>query len=117
MLAEYIAKAVERARYEKMDNGRFFATIPAEPSASGRGSPPNATAHVYSARGSHGSAGGAANGGAAGGGETRAAAVSSEADFAGAPQVSVRAPRLPGRSIATASTVTGPDNGGEAFAT
>jgi predicted RNase H-like HicB family nuclease len=28
MLAEYIAKAVEKASYEKMENGRYFATIP-----------------------------------------------------------------------------------------
>lgn len=28
MLAEYIAKAVETADYEKMENGRFFATVP-----------------------------------------------------------------------------------------
>ena len=28
MLSEYIAKAVEKARYEKMGNGRYFATIP-----------------------------------------------------------------------------------------
>jgi predicted RNase H-like HicB family nuclease len=28
MLSEYIAKAVEKARYEKMENGRYFATIP-----------------------------------------------------------------------------------------
>ena len=28
MLAEYIAKAVEKAAYEKMENGRFFATLP-----------------------------------------------------------------------------------------
>lgn len=28
MLAEYIAKAVESAEYEKMENGRYFATIP-----------------------------------------------------------------------------------------
>lgn len=28
MLADYIAKAVEKAGYEKMENGHFFATIP-----------------------------------------------------------------------------------------
>lgn len=28
MLSDYIAKAVEKARYEKMENGRYFATIP-----------------------------------------------------------------------------------------
>ena len=28
MLTDYIAKAVEKADYEKMENGRFFATIP-----------------------------------------------------------------------------------------
>ena len=28
MLAEYIAKAVEKAAYEKMEDGRFFATLP-----------------------------------------------------------------------------------------
>ena len=28
MLAGYIAKAVEKAQYEKMENGRYFATIP-----------------------------------------------------------------------------------------
>ncbi|MBI5774039.1 MAG: type II toxin-antitoxin system HicB family antitoxin [Verrucomicrobia bacterium] len=28
MLTAYIAKAVEKARYEPMENGRFFATIP-----------------------------------------------------------------------------------------
>ena len=28
MLTVYIAKAVEKAEYEKMENGRFFATIP-----------------------------------------------------------------------------------------
>ena len=28
MLADYIAKAVENANYEKMENGRFFAAIP-----------------------------------------------------------------------------------------
>ena len=28
MFAEYIAKAVEKASYEKMENGRFFATLP-----------------------------------------------------------------------------------------
>lgn len=28
MLAEYIAKAVEKADYERMETGRFFATIP-----------------------------------------------------------------------------------------
>ncbi len=28
MLSDYIAKAVEKAEYEKMENGRFFATIP-----------------------------------------------------------------------------------------
>ena len=27
MLTDYIAKAVEKAEYEKMENGRFFATI------------------------------------------------------------------------------------------
>ena len=27
MLSDYIAKAVEKARYEKMENGRYFATI------------------------------------------------------------------------------------------
>lgn len=27
MFAEYLAKAVEKADYEKMGNGRFFATI------------------------------------------------------------------------------------------
>jgi predicted RNase H-like HicB family nuclease len=28
MLTDYIAKAVEKAEYEKMENGRYFATIP-----------------------------------------------------------------------------------------
>ncbi len=28
MLSDYIAKAVEKADYEKMENGRYFATIP-----------------------------------------------------------------------------------------
>ena len=28
MLTDYIAKAVEKADYEKMENGRYFATIP-----------------------------------------------------------------------------------------
>ena len=28
MFTDYIAKAVERAVYEKMENGRYFATIP-----------------------------------------------------------------------------------------
>jgi predicted RNase H-like HicB family nuclease len=28
MISDYIAKAVEKAEYEKMENGRFFATIP-----------------------------------------------------------------------------------------
>ena len=28
MLADYIAKAVEKATYEKMENGRYFATVP-----------------------------------------------------------------------------------------
>ncbi len=28
MFAEYLAKAVEKASYEKMENGRFFATLP-----------------------------------------------------------------------------------------
>jgi predicted RNase H-like HicB family nuclease len=28
MFAEYIAKAVENAAYEKMENGRFFAALP-----------------------------------------------------------------------------------------
>jgi predicted RNase H-like HicB family nuclease len=28
MLSDYIAKAVEKAEYEKMENGRFFVTIP-----------------------------------------------------------------------------------------
>lgn len=28
MLAEYIAKAVEAAEYERMENGRYFASIP-----------------------------------------------------------------------------------------
>jgi predicted RNase H-like HicB family nuclease len=28
MFAEYIAKAVEKAGYEKMEDGRFFATLP-----------------------------------------------------------------------------------------
>ena len=28
MFAEYLAKAIEKAEYEKMENHRFFATIP-----------------------------------------------------------------------------------------
>lgn len=28
MLADYIAKSVEKASYEKMENGRYFAAIP-----------------------------------------------------------------------------------------
>jgi predicted RNase H-like HicB family nuclease len=28
MFAEYLAKAAEKAEYEKMETGRFFATIP-----------------------------------------------------------------------------------------
>lgn len=28
MFTDYIAKAVEKAGYEKMENGRYFATIP-----------------------------------------------------------------------------------------
>jgi predicted RNase H-like HicB family nuclease len=28
MFAEYLAKAAEKADYEKMENGHFFATIP-----------------------------------------------------------------------------------------
>jgi predicted RNase H-like HicB family nuclease len=28
MFAEYIAKAVEKAGYERMEDGRFFATLP-----------------------------------------------------------------------------------------
>ena len=40
MLSDYIAKAVEKADYEKMENGRYFATIPAHATGSGPSASP-----------------------------------------------------------------------------